>query len=71
MNPRERILRTLRGQAADRVPLVLPGFSCRSRDDVGNIGDPLRRKIAERVIDETDFRVQVPPHINRMLVTPP
>ena len=71
MNPRERILRTLRGQKADRVPLVLPGFICRSRDDLERIGDPLRRKIAERIIDETDFRIQVPPHINRMLVTPP
>jgi uroporphyrinogen-III decarboxylase len=71
MNPRERILRTLRGQKADRVPLVLPGFICRSRADLGKIGDPLRRKIAGRIIDETDFRVQVPCHINRMLVTPP
>lgn len=71
MNPRERILRTLRGQAADRVPLVLPGFICRSRGDVQKIGDPLRRKIAQRTLDETNFRVQVPPYINRMLVTPP
>ncbi len=71
MNPRERILNTLRGQMADRVPLVLPGFSCRSHGDLEKIGDPLRRKIAERVIDETDFRVQVPSYINRMLVTPP
>ena len=71
MNPRERILSTLRGQKPDRVPLVLPGFSCRSHDDVGRIADPLRRKIAQRVIDETDFRVQVPSYINRMLVTPP
>lgn len=71
MSPRERILRTLKGRAADRVPLVLPGFSCRSRDDLKKIGDPLRRKIAERVIEETDFRVQIPSYINRMLVTPP
>jgi len=71
MNPRERILRTLRGQKADRVPLVLPGFTFRSHDDLEKIRDPLRRKIAERVIDETNFRVQIPAHINRMLVTPP
>jgi len=71
MNPRERILRTLRGQTADRVPLVLPGFVCRSRADAQKIGDPLRRKIAERIVDETSFRVQVPSRINRMLVTPP
>ncbi len=71
MNPRERILSTLRGQKADRVPLVLPGFSCRSHDDVVKMSDPLRRKIAERVIDGTDFKIQVPAYINRMLVTPP
>ena len=71
MNPRERILRTLRGQVADRVPIVLPGFSYRSGDEVSKVPDPLRRKIAERVIDETDFRVQIPSRINRMLVTPP
>ena len=71
MTPRERMLRTLRGQPADRVPLVLPGFSCRSSNDLEKIADPLRRKIAERVIDETEFRVQIPSRINRMLVTPP
>ena len=71
MNPRERILKTLRGQTADRVPLVLPGFSCRSHEDVAKIADPLRQKIAQRVIDETEFRVQIPAYINRMLVTPP
>ena len=71
MNPRERILNTLMGNPADRVPLVLPGFSCRCRENLKNIGDPLRRSIAERIIDETDFRVQTPAFINRMLVTPP
>ena len=71
MNPRERILTTMRGEKADRVPLVLPGFSCRSHEDLEKIRDPLRREIAERVIYETDFRVQVSPYINRMLVTPP
>ncbi len=70
-NPRERILRTLRGEKADRVPIVLPGFSYRSRSDVEKIADPLRRKIAERVMDKTDFRTQIPCYINRMLVTPP
>lgn len=71
MNPRERILRTLRGQKADRVPLVLPGFSYRSYSDIEKIGNPFRRKIAERIISETDYRVQFPSYINRMLVTPP
>ena len=71
MYPRERILHTLRGQKADRVPLVLPGFTYSSHDDLEKVQDPLRRKIAERVIDETDFRVQVPAYVSRMLVTPP
>jgi len=71
MNPRERILRTLKGQKADRVPLVLAGFAHRSRGDVEKIADPIRRRISERVVDEMDFRVQVPAYINRMLVTPP
>ena len=48
MKPRERILRTLRGQVADRVPIVLPGFSYRSGDEVSKVPDPFRRKIAER-----------------------
>lgn len=71
MNPRDRILATLRGQKADRVPLVLPGFSHASHNNLEKINEPLRRKIAERVIDETDFHVPVPAYINRMLVTPP
>lgn len=70
MNPRERILRTLRGQTADRVPLVLPGFSSPSLDDIEKIGDPLRRRIVKRIGNEMDFRVRVPSYINRMLVTP-
>ena len=61
----------MRGQKADRVPLALQGFSYNSRDHIEKIGDPLHREIAERIIDETDFRVTVPSCINRMLVTPP
>ena len=71
MNPRERVLRTIRGQTADRVPLVIHGFSYSSRDQVKKVDDPLHQKIAERIIDKTDFRVVVPSYINRMLVTPP
>jgi hypothetical protein len=70
MNPRDRLLTTLKGEKADRVPLVLPGFSYRTHGALEKINDPLRKKIAERVMDETEFRVQVPSHINRMLVTP-
>ena len=71
MTPRERILATLRGQNPDRVPIILHGLSFASHDALKNLGDPFRKKLAERVIDETDFKVQVPSFINRMLITPP
>ena len=71
MNVRERILTTLRGGRADRVPLVLPGLTFRTRQDIERLDDPRRRALAERVFDHTAYRVQVPSHINRMLVTPP
>ncbi|MFP4057743.1 MAG: uroporphyrinogen decarboxylase family protein [Candidatus Brocadiia bacterium] len=71
MTPRHRLLRTLRGGRVDRVPLVLPGFQCSSREGLTEIGDPRRRQVAERVFDRLHFDVGVPAHANRMLVTPP
>ena len=71
MTPRERLLSTIRGVAADRVPLVLPGFECARRSDVGALTDPFRREIADRVFDHTVFRAGIPSRVNRMLVTPP
>jgi hypothetical protein len=71
MQPRDRLLRTWRGESADRVPLVLQGIEAPSRDALSDVADPLRREVAERVLDETCFLVGVPSHINRMLVTPP
>lgn len=71
MNPRERLLRTLRGEEADRVPLELTGFECASHAELDSIEDPLRRRVARRIIDETAFRVSVPSGINRFLITPP
>ncbi|MHC4502742.1 MAG: uroporphyrinogen decarboxylase family protein [Planctomycetota bacterium] len=71
MTPRERLLRTLRGERADRVPLVLPGFECRSREGLEAVRDPRRREVAGRVFDQTTFEVGVPSYINRYLVTPP
>ncbi|MBD3183020.1 hypothetical protein GF312_12065 [Candidatus Poribacteria bacterium] len=70
MNPRERILKTMKGQKADRVPLVLPGFQCKSHEELKKMGDSYRKTIAKRIIDETGFRIGIPSHINRMLVTP-
>ena len=71
MSPRERIMNALRGKPVDRVPIVLPGLSYRSLKDVQNIADPLRKKIAERAMDRTNFELHLPSYINRMLVTPP
>ncbi|MEK7398357.1 MAG: uroporphyrinogen decarboxylase family protein [Candidatus Poribacteria bacterium] len=71
MSPRERILKALKGQKVDRVPIVLPGFICASHDDLDRMKDPFRKRIAERIIDETVFMFDVPSYINRMLVTPP
>jgi len=71
MTPRERLLRTLRGQQADRVPLVLPGLQLSSEAELAKVADPLRRRLAARVFRQMHFCVHVPSHINRMLVTPP
>jgi hypothetical protein len=71
MNPRERLLTTIRGGEADRVPLVLPGFEFQSRAALEAHPDPLRREVARRVFDAVAFRLQVPSYVNRYLVTPP
>ncbi len=71
MTPRERILATLRGERADRVPLVLSRFARQSRDELEAIAEPARRTIAERIYGQVHFEVAVPAHINRFLATPP
>ena len=71
MTPRERLLTTMRGGVADRVPLVLPGFQFPSGEAVAAIGEPLRRQVAERVFDEMHLDVNVGSGVNRYLVTPP
>ena len=71
MTPREGFLTTVRGDTADRVPLELAGFQFASRSEIDAQPDPLRREIAHRVFDATFFRVVVPSHINRYLITPP
>ncbi|HUT33452.1 MAG TPA: uroporphyrinogen decarboxylase family protein [Planctomycetota bacterium] len=71
MTPRERLLRTMRGERADRVPLVLPRLHFASRERLAKAADPLQRRLAERIFDEVHFDVGVPAPVNRMLVTPP
>jgi hypothetical protein len=67
MTPRERLLTTLRGGTADRVPLILQGFHFPILDGL----EPGRREIAQRIFDEVHFPVHCPTHINRYLITPP
>jgi len=69
---RERILRTLRGERADRVPLWFYGFDrYRSREEVAGQRDAGRREIGRRLFDLTTSIVVHPTHVNRYLVTPP
>lgn len=70
MNPREGLLKTVRGQPADRVPLILEGFHCRTRDELEAIPDPARRQIAERIFDHTAAAVHCPSFENRYFFTP-
>ena len=71
MTPRERLLTTMRGETADRVPIVLPGFQHPSREAVERVTEPLRRQVAERVFERMHFDVGVGSAVNRYLVTPP
>jgi hypothetical protein len=68
MTPRERLLTTIRGGVADRVPLVLEHFHCASPEE---FSDPGRREIAERVYDKMHHALGVPTGMNRYLVTYP
>ena len=70
MSPRDRLLRTLRGEKADRVPLVLEGFTCADREQVEAIADPARREIAERIFGRTAAAIACDSYVNRHLVTP-
>ena len=71
MSPRERLLRTLRGEPADRVPLLLEGFVCSTRQQVDAVADAGRREIAERIFDQTAAAVECDSFVNRYFVTPP
>lgn len=71
MRPRDRMLRTIRGETADRVPLMLQGLRFCSREELNAVDDPLRREIGARILNETAFRVSVPSHTNRLFMTPP
>jgi len=65
------MLKTLHGERADRVPADLAGLQFATGEAAAGVGDPLRRRLAERVLDQTHYFVTVPSHVNRYLVTPP
>ena len=71
MNVRERLLNALRGESADRVPLMLDGFLYETREQIDKLKDSRRREIAERVFDLHAAFVTWPSCINRYLITPP
>lgn len=68
MNPRERLLATLRGKAVDRVPLILEGFHHASPEGVR---DPGKKQILDRVGEHLHYAQSYPSSANRYLVTPP
>ena len=70
MNPRDRLMATLRRAVHDRVPLVLDGFQYASRAEVAAECDLAKREIARRVHDLTTYTHETPSSINRYLVTP-
>ena len=70
MDPRQRLLATIRGEAHDRVPLMLAGFLHRDREGIDAVADEGRRQIAGRVFEHTHYWVPCYTMVNRWLVTP-
>jgi len=71
VNPRERLLATLKGETTDRVPLQVLGFDIGNRENIPNMRDSARKEIAARIFEHTTCTFSIPSHINRYLVTPP
>ncbi len=71
MTPRARLLATMRGQKADRVPLILEGFIYPSSEQLQAERDPARREIGRRILDQTASFLAVNSYANRYLCTPP
>ncbi len=70
MTPRERMLAAIRGDTVDRVPLDLPGFRLRTREQVDQLADPRARQLGHRVFEHVAWFHEVPSRVNRCLVTP-
>jgi len=71
MTPRDRFLKMLRGEKTDRVPLHLEALELERLDQTGPAEDPRYREVAERVLDQIHYRVNVSTYLNRYMCTPP
>ena len=71
MNPRERYLRCVRGEAVDRVPISLEGLSYPTREALAREPDPLKRDVAERLFERMHYGHGHRSGENRCLVTDP
>jgi len=70
MNVRDRLLNTIRGARADRVPIHLDGLLYNSREQIDKLLDPGRREVAHRIFEHQAVFVQWSSRINRYLITP-
>jgi uroporphyrinogen-III decarboxylase len=68
MTARDRLLAVLKGQPADRVPLLMEHFHYRTLDEVK---DPGKIEIINRVKNHLHFWHPCEAYVNRYMVTPP
>jgi uroporphyrinogen-III decarboxylase len=71
MNPREHMLRTIRGEPVDRVPAMFTSFTVPFRERVEGYRDPAMRDIMYRIYDDSAAFVGHDSKVNRWMVTPP
>ncbi|MEW6356331.1 MAG: uroporphyrinogen decarboxylase family protein [Planctomycetota bacterium] len=70
MNVRDRLLNTIQGKRADRVPINLDGFLYNNREQIDKLSDAGRREVAHRIFKHQAVFVEWPSCINRYLITP-
>jgi hypothetical protein len=71
MNPRECFLAALRGEATERVPLMLESLWAPDKETIESWkDDPIRQEIALRIFDETVYMHTIPSHTNRWGMIP-
>ena len=68
MNARNRLLAVLRGEPADRVPLIMEHFHYRTLAEVKDSG---KIELIERVKNHLHFFHTCEAYVNRYMITPP